>query len=461
VCNDSERKPAQFAGASQDGSKVFFLTEQELLPGASKAGVSLYEYDFDAPAGAHVILASPGASEPDVQGVARVSEDGSHVYFVAQGVLTTEPDPSLPAGHQHALAGGENLYVYQRDAAYPAGHVSFIATLCSGMGSSGAEADAQCPSSVSDEGDWSASDTRKVQATPDGRFVVFQSSGDLTPSDASDTTQIFEYDTQTGELVRVSQARAGYTAPVGLGANENEAGLPLQDYDVQTSPATAATDLAVSNDGAIVVFNSEGALTSEAEQAAAAKEVRSAYEYENTVASGGAISDGNVYYLSGEENTPPPHNTGIEGLDASGQDIFFATPAALVPQDTDTQSDTYDAREDGGFLAPDPPPECVAEACTDPTLAPSLIPRVSAAATTSTGPSPASSVGVKSPPPIAKAPSRNLLTRRQRLARALKACIHEPMHKRAACEAAALKRYGAHTKKIKRAGVSPKLVSSR
>jgi hypothetical protein len=443
ACNDSEPKPAQFAGASQNGSKVFFLTEQELLPGASKTGDSLYEYDFDAPHGFQVSLASPGASEPDVQGVARVSEDGSHVYFVAQGVLTTEPDRSLPAGHQQALAGGDNLYVYQRDVAYPAGHVSFIATLCSGTETSGSDTDEQCQSPESDEGDWSATDARKVQATPDGRFLVFRSAGDLTPGDTSDMPQVFEYDAQTGELVWVSRPRAGYTAPEGLGAAESSAEFPGQAYSTEISPSAAARSLEVSSDGSIVVFNSMGALTSEAEQAAAAK-ARSAYEYESSVASGGTISNGNVYYISGEGNTTPL-NTGVEGLDASGQDIFFQTAAPLVPQDTDTQNDIYDARENGGFLAPDPPAECIAEACTGPALAPSLIP----SGATSAAPDQPPGTGAKTPVPTPKVPTQSVLTRRQRLARALRACIREPRHKRAACETAALKRYGVHTTKIK------------
>ena len=47
---------AQFAGASEDGSKVFFWTAQPLLGGDTSG--NLYEYDFDAPAGARVVLVS-------------------------------------------------------------------------------------------------------------------------------------------------------------------------------------------------------------------------------------------------------------------------------------------------------------------------------------------------------------------------------------------------------------------
>ena len=46
--------------------------------------------------------------------------------------------------------------------------------------------------------------------TPDGQFLVFTSSADLTPGDTSTAQQVFEYDAQTGELVRVSIGQNGF-----------------------------------------------------------------------------------------------------------------------------------------------------------------------------------------------------------------------------------------------------------
>ena len=56
----------------------------------------------------------------------RSSEDGSHVYFVAKGVLTSIPNTSLASGQQVAVAGQDNLYVYERDSAFPNGHLAFV-----------------------------------------------------------------------------------------------------------------------------------------------------------------------------------------------------------------------------------------------------------------------------------------------------------------------------------------------
>ncbi len=186
-----------FQGASEDGSKAFFLTEQELFAGAR--GMNLYEYDFDDPLHEKLVRVSTGSEEPEVQGVARVSEDGTHVYFVAKGVLS-----GRNAEGREPVLGGENLYVFERDAVYPAGRVAFVATL-----------------SPADLVDWEAEDERRpVQVTPDGRFVVFQSVADLTAGDTSSEPQVFEYDAVAERLVRVSTGQAGYASGLANGCEQ-------------------------------------------------------------------------------------------------------------------------------------------------------------------------------------------------------------------------------------------------
>ena len=59
------------------------------------------------------------------------------------------------------------------------------------------------------------------------------------------------------------------------------------------------------------------------------------------------------------------------GITPSGHDIFFATHSQLVPQDNDLAGDIYDARIDGGYPPPVPPPvECGGDACQSPVAAP-------------------------------------------------------------------------------------------
>ena len=56
--------------------------------------------------------------------------------------------------------------------------------------------------------------------------------------------------------------------------------------------------------------------------------------------------------------------------------MFFATFNQLVPQDTDTAPDYYDARVDGGFPATAPPPSCQGDGCKPPETATPPVPVV-------------------------------------------------------------------------------------
>lgn len=471
TCHMSVKEPAEFQGASEDGSKVFFLTEQELFAGDTT--MNLYEYDFDNREGEKIVRVSTGADKPEVQGVARVSQDGSHVYFVARGILTTQPGPSLPAGEREAVAGADNLYLFERDSTYPQGHVVFVATLCSGSEKSGVVSDPQCHGE-SDTEDWTTGGTRPVQATSEGRFLVFQSFGDLTSGDTSAGRQIFEYDAAREDLVRVSvgqKSPTGYECPtthmVGEGyncdGNTDElgvgAGANIQEpvYHGHDFPTTSETGLAVSSDGSYVFFTSPdgltlGALDRRPINTFGESEVfaRNVYEYHSTVdAPGGSIAEGNVYLISDGRDltlTISGETSGVElfGTDVSGEDVFFSSSDQLVGQDTDTQFDVYDARVDGGFPAPVSPVECEGEGClpgagTAPLFGSAVSSSVAGGGNLS--PPPAMS------PPVGEVKTKaKPLTRAQKLANALRACNKQPRKQRAACRARAEKRFGGRAK---------------
>ncbi len=444
-CNTAVRAPAEFQGASQDGSRVFFLTEQALLEGATT--MNLYEYDFHNPDGQQVVRVSVGSSAPEVQGVARVSQDGSHVYFVAKGVLTQGAN----AQGREPVGGANNLYQFERDAAYPGGRTVFIATLSSETSGELEDAEAPCAAlagsekeeceepfvrefrrrNQQDSEDWQLADTRPVQATPDGRFLVFLSAADLTPGDTSSRPQVFEYDSVTGELVRVSVGQAGYAG--GTASADSHASLiEIQRYVIGAGflPSEADTSLAVSADGSTVVFKSAGALAPGAETAAAAG-AQSYYEYR----SGGRISNGNVYLVSDGRDVSRVGNRGMM-LDQSGEDIFFATADPLVAQDLNTQFDVYDARAGGGFQPAPGMVVCAGEACQGAPAAqtsPGVPGSVSVPGTGNLSPSPSGPVTK----PKAKPPARA-----HKLAVALRACRRKHGRKRALCEARARKRYG-------------------
>jgi hypothetical protein len=319
-CILSGKADADYQGASLDGSEVFFTTTQHLLPGAAGAGADLYRYDFNGPAEGRVTLLSAGdPAGADVQRAVRVSDDGSHVYFLARGALTAEANPF----GKHPEAGQENLYLYERDAAHPLGHVAFIGT---------------------------TAEVGNAQTTPDGRFLVFESAADLTPDQAgrAEAGQVFEYDAQTGGLLRISRGQGGYNDDGH--SSVYRATIPSSNFKVDV-PIKRFTGLAMSADGADVFFTSEDSLTSQALSG-----VANVYEFHEGLVA--LISDGHDQTRVSE--VPAVH---LLGTSESGADVFFETADQLLTEDTDTQLDVYDARVEGGIAAPLPKPGCSEETC--------------------------------------------------------------------------------------------------
>jgi hypothetical protein len=410
-------RAAEFAGASEDGSKAFFLTEQALFPGYS--GMNLFEYDFDAARGEHVIPVSgaSGVAHAEVQGVARISEDGSHVYFVAKAKLAANANQY----GRTAQPGQDNLYVLIQDAAHPTGQITFIT-----------------PLSSEDKHDWKASnDEHRVQVTPDGRYCVFVSYANVASGGEvlEGMPQVFEYDATSGELVRVSTGQRGFAAGLA-NADASEALIPTQVYNSggrALGPTRAATGLAVSADGSTVAFETKGALTETALREASEPVLSSSLESNAYVfhSPDGVLSEGEVYSLATRVES-------VEGLDPSGQDVFFRTAAQLLPSDGDGALDLYDARIEGGIPAAPAVLACEGEGCLGtPQASPD-------------------SVGLGSglpalagTPPLAPAgnPALHVLkvpTRAQLLAAALKKCKHERSPLRRRCEARARSAFAAH-----------------
>ncbi len=320
-CEAAAPKEGIFQGASERGSRVFFLTAQPLLNGDQNAERDLYEAEIEGE-GVNtrlrklvLVSGDPNIGEAaEVQGVARISEDGTHVYFVAKGVLTSAKNPI----GRPAQLGADNIYVYERDTHYPNGHTAFIATL-----------------SEADEADWRREDARPVDATPDGSSVIFTSTADLTLDDTSSVPQVFQYNAHEDTLVRVSIGQGGFNVDGNTG--EYPASIAFPEYTGSLSPAHRPTS--ISDDGAYVVFQSSDNLTPQA-----AAGYHNVYEYHNGRVS--LISDGQDRTVDSEGTS----STSLIGVDASGEDVFFMTADQLVPQDGDTQVDVYDARMDGGVL---------------------------------------------------------------------------------------------------------------
>lgn len=356
ACAAARATPSEgvFQGASQDGSKVFFLTEQPLLNSDEDAKMDLYEAELEGEGqSAKVGRLVQVSHDPthgqaaEVQGVARVSEDGSHVYFVAKGVLSEGPNAE---GGEPTL-GADNLYVYGPDPAHPGEFQTvFITTLSS-----------------SDAADWQQKDERPVQATPDGRFLLFQSVANLTGDAPDATQQLYRYDASDGELIRVSIGQEGVFNADGATGKMVTPSPGFSGVDSLSSHGPA-----ISDDGSYVFFESEDGLTPNALNDVVVSDENNRKEYANNVYE---WHEGNVYLISdGHDRTINFSGTSsvqLVGADPSGANVFFTTGDALSATDDDDLIDVYDARIDGGFPALVVPEPCSGDACQARPVAPS------------------------------------------------------------------------------------------
>jgi hypothetical protein len=475
--------PAAYEGASADGSKAFFLTSQQLTNGDTDTTPDLYEYDFNNPPGKNLVDLSGGGagdltpgSGADVQGVVSVSEDGAHVFFVARGVLTTVPNG---VGHV-AAAGADNLYV----ANTVSGQTEFIAQLCSDASTSGTVSDPQCPATLTPPSQAGSSGaegrndlalwrteflgayvqkTHPAQTTPDGRYLVFNTYAQLIASgpeaDTAGTRDIYRYDSETGQLLRVSVGESSFPASNNgntPGMDARLAGLPAEGVGGATGAFADINDWnrAISSDGSRIVFSTPQRLQADdvntgtnpscygsVSSTGVSTTGCDVYEWHEKAGATSTENQGEVHMISdGQSDTV---TEGAAGMSASGSDIFFFTRTPLVGQDADQLIDVYDARIGGGFPAPTPEASCSGEACQGSASSGPAFGAPGSSSFTGGGNLTPGSTSFPAP----TQPKPKPLTRAQKLVKALKQCRKDKAkRKKLACEKQAKKQYGAKPK---------------
>jgi hypothetical protein len=384
ACRAAPVSDAYMEAASQDGSQAVFTSTQQLTDEASEDGQSgdsagsdgcphttgpngcnLYLYDGTddrSPADASLIDVSAGDTSglgPQVQGVMALSPDGSHVYFVARGVLT-----GRNAEGNEPTEGADNLYLFQRDTPNPQGRTTFVATLPGGGAAHRTESL-----------QWGEKAIIAANVSADGRFLLFSSHGALTPdARPGEGAQVYRYDAESRQLLRVSIGSQGFNND-GNGAAGEARIVPPEAINV----GAARSDPSMSADGSRVFFQSPVALT-----AGALNEVplnarggsdslaQNVYEWQ---APGGPEcdeADGCVALISDGHDVSEGSDAGARttasavellGASTSGEDVFFSTVDPLVPADNDTGYDIYDARAGGGFAPAPTPTICQGDAC--------------------------------------------------------------------------------------------------
>jgi hypothetical protein len=419
-------KPARYWGASEDTGKIFFTSNTELTndayTGSEDNAANLYECELVVVAevtkcdlrdltGEAADSTGEGAA---VRGVVQISEDGSYVYFVAEGVLEGEHGEVLHNGRGgEPAAKKDNLYVSHD------GSLAFIATL-----------------GGTDRSDWENGEAfpedeagpivNTAVVNPEGTRLAFISESSLTGYDNREARQGECH----GKIGRTSKKETGECREVYLYDAETR-GLVCASCDPTGARPTGPSSLSqptysfagyrprnLLEDGTLF-FNSSDALVSQADDGR-----QNVYEYE----------DGQIHAISDVAG-------GYESffLDASpdGRDVFFATADDLLPQDTSNNIAVWDARVDGGFPVAATAPSCDnADSCKPPE---SPQPALFGAPSSSTFSGPGNTTSGS--PPIVKSKPKSS-TRAQKLAQALRACKKKPKNKRASCQAQAKRKYG-------------------
>jgi hypothetical protein len=309
---------ATFAGASEDGGRVFYLHGGDV-------------FAFDANANATTRLTNAGGAT-----VVNVSADGSHVYFVS-------PE-QLDGGK--GVAGSNNLY------AWDGASISFIAVL--------SPADLRDPGAAFGEttlagwtdavgpesGAFIGPGFDPSRTTPDGSVFIFQSFANLTSYDSKGHSEIYRYDTVDQSLLCVSCDPSDDPPSGEAELQQVNEGLNHTQYQLGISPVNAISHIAnVTRDGKAVFFQTvDSLLSADGDNHADVYEWRLGRLY---LISSGRSSNHDYFY----------------GMSVDGRDVFFETDDSLVPQDQDGGDPSiYDARIDGGFAAAAAQP-CLEDSC--------------------------------------------------------------------------------------------------
>ncbi len=468
---------ALFQGADPEGSRVFFTDRQQLTPdstaepGQGAGKPDLYECEVvetQSGLACHLTDLTVDAVEGEhaaLQGmVLGIDGSGSTLAVVAHGILTHAAN----VRGSGPVAGQDNLYeLHQEGTDW---RTTFIATLSTGDGPEWEGNSLDDPAFVT------------ARISPNGRYLAFMSEASLTGYDNLDVNpaakgahdeEVYLYDADAESFTCVSCNPTG-SRPAGVfDHNESGEGLGLlidrrrvwaepgqehwlggniPGWTAQSLTSALFQSRYLTNEGRLF-FNSPDELVPDAKNHKA-----NVYEYEPsgigdcTSASGGCVA----LLSSGSSD----RESAFVEATPSGDDAFFVTESNLLPQDTDTAFDIYDARVCSTALpcqtVPAPPPAgCDETQSCRPALPPVAPESAVGGSQTYVGAGnpavTAPQFGVKSEkaikPATAKPPTKAI-----RLKLALAACRRRYKHsrrKRTSCERTARRRYGPPAKRSK------------
>lgn len=454
---------ATFQVASSDGGKIFFTDASRLTTDSTAKPQSepdLYMCEVGESEGRPTCTLSDlsvdhnAGEAADVQGdVSAIDAAGGHVYFAANGVLTSTPNTHgevATAGNCESPTEAPcNLYEYNTSTR----QIVLVAVLSS-----------------LDAPDWMGKGNLEylgnltARSAPDGQFYSFMSRRSLTGYDNRDAhsgkpdEEVFQFNAASSELSCISCNPTGarpdgvfdrsafpgllvdHPKTWGFAVTWLAASIPGWDLISGGAAAEALYQSRYLSDTGREFFNSSDALVPQD-----TNNVNDVYEFEPSGVGDCTTSSRTYSPTSGgcvsliSSGTSKEESTFLDATE-NGNEVFFLTASKLSPLDVDTAFDVYDAHVCSAESPcppppPPPPPACQGDACQNPVAAPN---DATPGSLTFHGPGNVTPVAVKKATVKAKP-----LTRAEKLARALKACkAKKNKRKRQACEKVARKSFG-------------------
>ena len=340
--------PAEFAGSSSDGAKVFFTTTAKLVPGDTDNGFrDVYERFYDPTPGIEsyvtreISTGPTGGNDSYDATFEGVSSDGTKAFFsTAESLVSTDTDRSTDIYMRNTTTGETTLVSQGAAACAPTcGNGAFPATYV-GSTPSGSKVFFTTSEQLAEGDAGEARDVyvRNLNAVPatttlvsrpdstctgcaaaapvtfqaassDGTKVVFESTDKLAEADGDTETDVYERDLTGGTTKLVSVPG---TCPPPLTVSE-------------CAPLYRGT----SSDGARVFLQTKARLTGADQDNA-----QDVYEW--------SAATGTVSMVStSAEAEEGPNDAIYAGVSPDGSEVFFETPEKLSSADGDTASDVY------------------------------------------------------------------------------------------------------------------------
>jgi hypothetical protein len=318
-------QPAYFRDASAAGTRVFFTSRAELTNEANTDEdnvANLYEYNLETGTLSDLTAENPEGAA--VLGLVTASEnageENSYVYFVANGVLASNENSNKETAKSGDCRTEEVTFEGERTCSLYVEHYTggqwgtrFIATLVAHASSGFSAGEA-----AGDEKDWLSVEggtldrdygpgQHTVRVTPDGTTLAFESERSLTGYDNEPV--------EPGAGAPGHQCTENGGALKGISAVHPDLAVPCREvylYDAVTEKLVCAS---CDSSGARPVGPAELGGQEDEE--------------------GNGFVPPSTYYLS-------------RNLSENGGRLFFQSPDALVPHDSNNQLDVYEWERVGG-----------------------------------------------------------------------------------------------------------------